>query len=165
MEPRYYVSRQMYWPTGDLVVEVASGGVDYANPDKLKDSESYKRLGSSREYDDPRQALESAFRVRDEWLKHAEDVRVEVGCTFGATLPFEQRMNDDALRRLVADEWETIQADAPRCANCGDPIWGDDWWYSAEVGEDVRFCSEACADDYYYGTYLDQVADTEYAMA
>jgi len=164
MTHKWYVSRQAYWPTGEKVVEIAAGGRQYANPDKLADNEAFKRLGSSREYDDPRQAIEAAFKVRDEWKKTA-DVRIEIGCTHGFTIPFQERLNERQLRERVAEMWDKILADTPKCQNCGDPIWGDDWWYIPELGEELRFCSEACVDDYYYGTFLDDKAEEQYALA
>lgn len=94
---KYFVSRQMYWPFGDKVIEIAEGGVDYANPDMLV--VGFPELGEGVEYDDPREALEAAFRIRDAW----PGSRIEVGCTHGYTMPFEEHPSDEELREWAKD--------------------------------------------------------------
>jgi len=85
----YFVSRQCYWPDGQLTVEIAGGGLDYANPDMLV--EKYKHLGEGREYEDPMEAAEAAIEIARAWRMDAPDERISVatGCTMGFTMPFE----------------------------------------------------------------------------
>lgn len=165
-QAKWYVSRQMYWPDGDKVVEIAFGGREYANPDKLSDNRTFRRLGSGSEYEDPREAVKAAIRVRDEWAKDTEGVRIETGFTHGFTLPFDECPSDAELIASAHKEWAWIQEHVERCAECGDPIWSDtDWWYIQDLGVDVKFCSEACVDNYYYTTFLDQKAEEKYVLA
>ena len=62
----YFVSRQCYWgvePDEQNVVEIASGGRDYSNPDMLVE----KYAGEGQEYSDPREALEVALSIAKQW--------------------------------------------------------------------------------------------------
>lgn len=157
---KYFLSRQCYWPTGDCVVEIAGGGVDYANPDMLADTPDYRynKLGDMLETQDPREALQAAIAIRDEWRKHTDEpVRIECGFTHGFTMPFEEEPTDEELHAWAKKAWENT----PKCAKCGDPLEEDDWFYIPELGEEVKLCSSYCADKYFYGEYLDSVAEKE----
>ena len=60
----YVVSRQIYWPDGEHVVEVAVGGLDYAGADCIE------IVGI---YDDPREAVEDTYRrVRNSEYKRRQ---------------------------------------------------------------------------------------------
>lgn len=142
---KWFVSRQCYWGVEegeDLVVEIAYGGTDYANPDMLSDPGGiYGKLGSCKEYSDPREALTAALAVREEWQKQEKDtIRIEHGYTGGMTMPFMSFPDDEELKKWAADEWEKL----PKCDICGevrhetyrlceDPLAGE-------------FCSELCAE-------------------
>lgn len=55
MVTRWFVSRQDYWgEENPLAVEIAAGGLNYANADML--CVAYARLGEGEEYEDPREA-------------------------------------------------------------------------------------------------------------
>lgn len=165
--PQYFVSRQRYWHGGDQVVEIAEGGLQYANPDMLTDGKGiYRKLGSRCVYDDPTEALDAAIRVRDEWLKHTDEpVRIEAGFTWGFTCPFNEHPSDEALREWAAEVKQKLHDDAPKCEMCGDPIFTEDWWYIPALGTDIRFCSEYCCDRYYYEDHLDSVANEQVTLA
>ena len=102
---KYFVSRQMYWPTGERVVEIAVGGVEYANPDMLVPWYP----GEGVEYETPRKALEAALSIRGAWSRDDGPCRVEVGCTHGFTMPFEEHPTDEELWRWVEKEEERWQ--------------------------------------------------------
>lgn len=135
----FFLSRQSYWPTGDYVVEIAGGGLDYANADMLV--EVYPNLGEGQEYTDPREAVKAALSIRDAWaLDTADPVRVECGYTGGWTVPFEEEPTDDELK-----EWAKKQLDAlEKCGECGE-ILGDEKFFHA-LDPEARFCSMNCAD-------------------
>jgi len=144
----YYVSRQLYWPDGDPVVEIAAGGLDYANPDML----CAQFAGEGETYVDPRDALEAAISIREAWktFEHGrgskvnpDEIRIECGFTGGYTLPFASYETDAELRAWAEKETESL----PRCDWCGEIIEGESYWY--ESFDDEEFCSEFCAEERY----------------
>ena len=94
---KFFVSRQSYWPEGQLTVEIAGGGLDYANPDMLV--EKYKHLGEGQEFDDPVEAAEAAIAVAQAWRKDApgKKICVAYGYTGGFTMPFEPSTQKDVM--------------------------------------------------------------------
>ena len=114
----WFVSRQRYFPDGDLMVEIAGGGGDYSNPDMF----SPKYPGEGEEYTDPREAVKVALLIRDLWQKDAPDEEIEVGegCTGGYTMPFDGS-DDDALIAWAEKEY----ADLEKCARCGKILTGE----------------------------------------
>lgn len=143
----YFVSRQSYWPDGDLVVEIACGGTDYANPDMLV--EKWANLGEGKDYDDPREALKAARAIRDAWNEVIEGkkARVEVGWTMGFTIPFQNEPTEGQL-----DEWANREYyNLPRCGGCGEIMPSDrgEWcWHPLSTDQ---FCSQSCCmNDYHH---------------
>jgi hypothetical protein len=143
----WYVNRQHYWPDGEFVVEMAYGGIEYSNPDMLADPDrTYRKLGCDQEYADPREALATAIKVRDEWKKHlddGEDVRIEHGFTAGMTIPFCSYPSDKELKEWAEAEAEKLD----KCEMCGDIITGKPfvlWDF-----QDWKFCSDYCAERFY----------------
>ena len=94
----FFVSRQSYWPDGQLTVEIAGGGLDYANPDMLV--EEYKHLGEGKEFDDPVEATEAAIEIARAWRRDAPGkcIGVASGYTGGCTIPFEPSTQKDLLK-------------------------------------------------------------------
>lgn len=167
----FFVSRQRYWPDGDLVVEIASGGVEYSNPDMLV--EKYGKLGEGLETNDPREALEAAIAVRDAWNADLKAVyeeieaptardpnffysRVEIGYTMGMTMPFESYPSDDDLREWAEKAWENT----PKCDQCGEPLPEEPDRYVLYDYPDFLFCSDNCASVFYWADRND--GDDEY---
>jgi len=62
---KYYVSRQNYYYSQLLIVEIAAGGLDYSGADMLV--AEYKNLGEGEEYIDPRKAVEAAIAIARAW--------------------------------------------------------------------------------------------------
>lgn len=143
----WFLSRQCYWPDGDLVIEIAAGGADYANAGMLADPPDgrYDLLGCTREYSDPREALEVAFRVRDLWNEELQGTggscRIETGYTAGWTMPFMSFPDDECLRKWAQERWNEL----PKCDQCGEP-YTTPAWYLAWDPELGKFCSEGCCD-------------------
>ncbi len=175
----YFVSRQHYWGVEDpLVVEIAVGGLDYANPDMLSDPNNiYGPLGDMLETNDPREALEAAVRIRDKWQqlldieqsvsmprRHQprEVVRIEAGFTHGCTIPFEEHPTDDELRQWAEEEWEAT----PKCAywHCDEPLperERDQYMLMFPFDSEDRYCSECCADEAWQELTADLMEESE----
>lgn len=82
----FTVTRQLQWPTGDAVVEISSGGLDYTNPDALVQ----EYAGEFETYDDPQEAVEVAIAICRAWRKDKRpDAKVGIGATGGMTMPFD----------------------------------------------------------------------------
>ena len=132
---KYFVSRQKYWPTGELVVEVAVGGLNYANPDMLVP----EFPGEGEEYRDPREAVTAAIKIADAWKAAygGTDIEVRTGFTHGFTAPFESGSYDEA-RAWAQRQYEQLE----KCEGCGGLF--NDERYTDSFGEG-KFCSEWCA--------------------
>ena len=142
---KYFVSRQHQWMTGNLVVEIAAGGLDYSGPDMLSDPNNvYGPLGNMLETSDPREALKAAFAIRETWheeLRAAacnDEIHIEAGYNLDIITPTEEP-TDEQLWEWAQAEWDAI----PKCAQCGQV---------AEVrdAEEEWFCTERCMDNYYH---------------
>lgn len=138
---KYFVSRQRYWGVPEAeayVVEIATGGREYANPDALVP----KYAGEMEEYDDPREAAEAAISIMRQWKKDARrKIHVAYGCTFGYTMPFEPSTIKD-LRAWA----ETAYKELPKCERCGMLVDADEY-YTDAFGEGM-YC-QCCAEHFY----------------
>lgn len=138
----WYVSRQNYWPDGDLVVEVAFGGGDYSNPDQL--SVKYGKLGEGQEYSDPREAIKVAIVIRNTWNEDNNiESEVRVGYTGGNTIPFEGGESDEELLNWAEKRYLTLS----KCDHCGRLIEKEPW-ERFDDSDNLKFCSEYCAENY-----------------
>ena len=134
----WFVSRQCYWPDGNNVVEIAGGGLDYANPDMLVS----KYAGEGKEYEDPREAVTAALEIAKQWKADSKDKEIEVvyGYTGGFTIPFE------GSEEKELKEWaEKAYQELPKCDQCGELIKGDG--YVLFDDPDSKYCSEYCAEE------------------
>ena len=135
----YFVSRQCYWPDGRNVIEIAGGGLDYANPDMLVS----KYAGEGEEYEDPREAVTAALEIAKQWKSDKPDLEIEVayGHTCGFTMPFEGS-DEKELK-----EWaEKRYQDLPKCDRCGELIKGNGFVLFDDP-TDSKYCSEYCAEE------------------
>jgi len=134
---KWFVSRQCYWGVEEpYVVEIAGGGLDYANPDMIVE----KYPGEGKEYTDPREAVGAALSIAEAWKKDDPDLTIGVACgyTGGNTLPFEP----GSAKELKA--WaEKVYADLPRCIQCGE-VLGEGRFLDVE--SEPTLCSERCAE-------------------
>jgi len=132
---KYFVSRQKYWSTGDLVVEVAVGGRDYANPDMIVP----QYPGEAEEYQDPRKAVAAAIKIADVWKVASghPEIEVRTGFTHGFTAPFESVSYEEA-QVWAQKQYEQLE----KCEACG--VLMEEGWYTNSFG-DGKFCSERCA--------------------
>jgi hypothetical protein len=138
----WFVSRQHYWGVDDddaRVVEIAYGGLDYANADML--TRKYK--GEGYEYADPREAVKVAFAIMIQWrgddLNNAERIHLAHGFTAGYTMPMEATTYAEAM------EWATKTLESlPKCDMCGDVI--EERWTSIYAPMDEVYCSLYCAE-------------------
>lgn len=139
---KFFVSRQINWPDGISMVEIAQGGLDYANPGMLVPK--FKELGEGNEYTDPREAVEAAILIRDAWKQGSEDdVEIGMGHTFGHSMPFDGD-SDENLRARAEKLWEKL----PKCAECGG-LMGKEKYGDPHMGE-YDCCSEHCAEKRYF---------------
>lgn len=136
----FFVSRQCYWPEGKLVVEIACGGLDYANPDMMVPK--FRAQGEGEEYQDPREAVEAALQIRRAWAKaEGKNIRsfpIAYGSTGGVSLPF------DPCTQKEAEAWaERLYQKLPKCDECGGLLGKETW--TDDFGE-LTFCREYCAE-------------------
>lgn len=134
---KWFVSRQCYWGVEDPnVVEIAGGGLDYANPDMLVE----KYPGEGEEYTDPRKAAEVALAIAAAWKKDNPDMTIGVahGNTGGYTMPFEPG-GEKELKAWAEKQYESL----PRCEQCGG-LMGDEEYFDSF--DEPTLCSERCAE-------------------
>lgn len=133
---KYFISRQHYWDTDNYIVEVAGGGLDFANPDMLVPLPEWRSRGDGKEFNDPRKAVEAAIEIRNLW-RAAGCISAEIGCGFthGFTLSFEPISSEEA-EQWAEKEWTKL----PKCNEC-EKILGEDWY---ELDPNLKYCSFSC---------------------
>jgi hypothetical protein len=134
--PKFYVSRQNYYYSGEHVVEITSGGADYAGADMY--TPHYD--GEGCEYEDPREAVKTAIEIRDSWKADRPDLEISIaaGCTGGMGLELEPQEDDEALIAWAEVRYQKL----PKCDRCGKVLPEEHY-----VVEDEKFCSEYCAKE------------------
>jgi hypothetical protein len=146
---KYFVSRQNYWdrcaPEAS-VVEVAIGGLDYANPDMM--GVKWTHLGEGREFTNPVEAVEAAIAICEEWRKEDSYAMVGMGATMGFTMSFDGQEYDD-LRKRAQEMYDKL----PKCAQCGELMGKESYTHDLNF-DDEKFCSENCAEKSYHNTLL-----------
>ena len=135
----WYVSRQHYYYSGEYVVEIAFGGIDYSGADML--ANGYNEEG---EYVDPREAVEAAIAIRKQWKRDQPKPKLKIGIAMGSTggmgLELEGGATVAELRAHAKKAYESV----PKCDKCGEIIEGDPVTLCDYPDED--YCSENCAD-------------------
>lgn len=139
------VTRQLQWPEGDHVVEISYGGLEYINPDMLME----KYAGEGETYDDPRDAVEAAIEIAQEWQQDTpnKSILIGYGSTGGMTLPLEgEELSEDTfteLRRWAAEAYEKLS----KCSQCGEILPAkNNRWKNWELLWGEEFCSEYCIE-------------------
>jgi hypothetical protein len=155
----YFVNRQSYWGVEEkdsVIVEIAVGGSDYANPGMLVPK--WRNLGEGQEFKDPREAVEAAIAICRAWRQAGEKkAKVAYGCTGGFTMPF------DPATFLKAQDWADDRFEKlPKCDVCGDLMGEEDHYTHEFADKDENFCSEHCAEKAYWAC---RVIDDEEEVA
>lgn len=160
----YTVSRQCYtFSETPYVVEISHGGMDSCG------SDAYARryAGELETYEDPREAVEVALRIWEQWKKDKPelDIYIAHGFTAGSTLQLEPEEDqvytdfesgkeivefsiEDQLKQWAEREYENLE----KCARCGDvlPVPRKRFTLCAPYGDkDEEYCSERCAEQTY----------------
>ena len=143
----YILTRQLQFDGSGFVLEISTGGRDCINPDMLV----AKYEGEGSEYHDPREAVRTAFKIRDAWRRDepAAEIGIGYGCTCGMTLPFDPS-TDEELTAWANKEYE----DMPACKWCRNKILDP----NAAVylaGYDAWYCSANCAELHTFDTEID----------
>jgi len=150
---KWFVSRQSYWgEESPYAVEIAYGGLDYANPDML----CTKYHGEGEEYTDPREAATTAVEIAQAWRKDCpdKDITVRVGFTHGFTMPFDED-TDEAAIAWGEKKYELL----PKCPHCGEVM--EERWTRALCDDEDACCSENCANMYFEEQDDDDQSDTD----
>lgn len=135
---KYFVNCQHQYYSGNYLVEIAYPGIDYAGSDML--ATRYADEGS---YDDPREALEAAIKVRD--CLQADHPDEEIGIAFGHFDMVEGEPKGlEELRAEIEKHYESL----PKCDRCGKLI-GDETYTIYSDPSFGKFCSEYCAEEAY----------------
>jgi hypothetical protein len=143
----YFVSRQRYYYSRQNIVEVTSGGLDYAGADMLVASFA----DEGKDFADPREAVEAAISVcvawRITWRVAPKETRgpfpkVAFGCTGGMGMELEGGTFKEA-REAASNAWRHLD----KCAHCGDVLPSKRKRFRlVDSPFDDEFCSEHCAE-------------------
>lgn len=84
---KYHIFRQHNWPNGDYTVEI-SLGIDSASPDVIGTvgqtrKFKYQDLGEGQSFLDPRDAVEAAIKIRNQWQNDHHPITEETLCGCG----------------------------------------------------------------------------------
>jgi hypothetical protein len=141
----FVVTRQKpYYQGGQLIVEVASGGMDYAGSDAL----TKKYDGEFREFADPREAVETAVEIVKQWRKdsglpaNSRKILIGTGSTGGGMCEIE----GESFK--AAREWaRKLYAKLDKCPVCGRLMPEKRKRYHLiDDPDETEFCSEVCAE-------------------
>lgn len=137
---KYFVNCQHQYYSGNYLVEIAYPGIDYAGSDMLA-----TRYSDEGDYDDPREALEAAIKVKE--CLQADYPDEEIGIAFGHFDMVEGEAQDlEELRAEIEKHYESL----PKCDRCG-KLRNEDETYIIYSDPDFgKFCSEYCADEMYF---------------
>ena len=134
----YFVNCQHYFYSDQYMVEIAYPGIDCAGSDML--ATDYPDEG---EYDDPREALEAAIKVRD--ALQVDYPKEEIGISFGRFDMVEGEPQDlEKLRAEIEKHYESL----PKCERCGKII--KEPWIIVNDPDFGQFCSSFCAEAAYF---------------
>jgi len=137
------VTRQVNTYTGDQVVEISDGSLDYSNPGAL-----CKRYpGEFDSFDDPREAVETAIKIAKAWQadKPEETILIASGGTGGCTMFFEGEPLTDETFEGLQEQAEKAWEELPKCSRCGE-VMGKEKWTHPDMFSEEEYCSENCAD-------------------
>ena len=111
----YFVSRQHYYYQDEYFVEIAYPSIDYSSPDML----ICKYSGEGESYTDPREAVQVAIKIRDQWKEDlkGEDKDREISISYGSFDGCEgEESTDEELKAWADKVYESLE----KCSYCGD---------------------------------------------
>jgi hypothetical protein len=178
--PKFYISLQRYYYSGLNMVEITSGGMDYAGADMLVESRACSQLGCGRTYADPREAVEAAYKVAKQWKlelrakrslktrntksrllpransKHSayptkKDIKVYLSLGISAGSELEP-MSLQECRQKAEEIYEKL----PKCDRCS-ALLGDEHYLDYNGIGDSKFCSENCSLESYLADLRENV--------
>lgn len=136
---KYYVSRQAYYYSGESVVEIAIGGLDYSNADMLV----AKYNGEGDEYENPLEAAQAAIEICKAWRNDGQkDAKVTVVNTGGYSLEGESM-----TFKQVLDWGKAAYAKAEKCDHCGKLLPEKYYLNNESDWTGFKFCREYCAEE------------------
>jgi hypothetical protein len=147
MSIQWTVTRQCQWATGDNVVEISVGGLDYANPDAL----CQKYPGEFKTFVGMVPAVEAAIKIAEAWKadKPKGKIKIASGGTGGYTMPFEGMTACKTNYKLLRKEAAEHDAALPKCECCGEMLPDSKHCFGHEFSDGYPFCSEYCAEKDY----------------
>jgi hypothetical protein len=142
--PVFWVTRQVYYYTGENVVEVSQGwDMDCVGPDMLTEQfpgEGQRYLGACL-------ALGAALEIASMWqASEDEPVTIGFGNTWGGSLPLEPiDVQDQHTVAQLMEQAQRFDESLLRCECCGEILDRNHYY---DPFNERPFCSEYCIDRY-----------------
>ena len=153
----FTVTRQLQWSTGNKVVEINQGDLDYANPDMLVIQ--FRKLGEGETFEGMTPAVEAAIAICKEWRKTDKKVMIDLGCTHGMTMPFEGQKLTKKVEKELLERAQEFDEKLEKCEQCG-KVLGKVKYGNVEYGE-YNCCSEYCAERYWAEQFAEDETEVE----
>ena len=159
----YGITRQIYYYTGEHMVEIQQGGFDFSGPDMLVPAYGY---GEGRDFDRPQEAAVEAIKIQKAWQADESEETVQItvrGITGGYFGIDGEPMTVGEVARWAREEW----ANLPKCPRCEDVMPDNEReHYTHEYADfgGYTFCSENCANLDYDDVvnYMEEEEDANY---
>jgi hypothetical protein len=147
----FYISRQRYYPSNQLAIEIAVGGPKFSGPDKL----DVKYAGEGKNLKDPRDAVNVAIRIYSQWMT---DRNLNERVILNILEDRAGKFNLDKKGMNDAKIWaEGFYKRMDKCSNCQSLLTGKKEKFVKADGLKGEYCSQnCCATKYFqiYGTNL-----------
>lgn len=141
----FTVTRQCPYHSGNNVVEISQGGIDYTGADAL----CQKYAGEFETFQGMTPAVEAAIEIAEAWKKDTKDpIYISHGCSHGMGLSFDEEEATEEVYASLRQFAKEFDEKLPRCAQCGE-LLGKDRYGSHDVGE-YDCCSEYCAEQRWF---------------
>jgi hypothetical protein len=144
----YAITRQHYYYSGERVVEVSAGGLDYSGPDALVG----KYPGEFKTFSNPVEAVETAITICKAWRTDSKrkDIKIAIGNSQGMGLEFKGSTFAEARKKA-----KQVLEKLPKCPSCGKIMESkSEKWTAGYIclngdflpDEKYNYCSEYCAE-------------------
>lgn len=139
----WIVSRSTPWPDGTPTVEIATD-VDHLDPSLFweENGTEYHDLTACG-YDDPREAVRAAIRVRNMWQKEREQAGEKDDVVIGWANPFYPTTADPKTEEELISRANELWEAMPVCQHCG--VKGVMSKYDDDAWGSFHACDEGCA--------------------